>query len=302
MTARINGNLRKLISAYAPVSGTVASRVSCFRQLKGMTTAHTYMGIDANCTPDPAIDRQGAAPTATPSTVERALLDMTSTHNLIDAARRSLGDQPFFSSHHVVAGGRETRTRIDQIYTPDEGDVLYEHADCEDPFAHARHRIELDHIAIEVRSETQDDTPRGTDIKRIDESIFKNQQFNNKIAGMLTRCIEAAESDDEVNWISTWENIKEQAKKMMLAETKRTKYRQSKELNRKTKELKDLRADTNRGNGGPGAVPRADKLEEEIKRLSVPYCRASPKTNHSHAHHHTKFYICVCFVSLHFLS
>ena len=88
------------------------------------------------------------------------------------------------------------------VYTPDEGDVLYEHADCEDPFAHAIQRIELDHVAIEVKSEAQDDTPRETDIQIIDEGIFKNESFNNKIAGMLKRCIEAAESDDEVNWIS----------------------------------------------------------------------------------------------------
>ena len=94
-----------------------------------------------------------------------------------------------------------------------------------------------------------------------------SESFNNKIAGMLKRCIEAAESDAEVNWISTWENIKEQAKNDVRRDETHEVYKQSKELGGKPKELKDLRADTNRGKGGPGAVPRADKLEEEIKKL-----------------------------------
>ena len=131
---------------------------------------------------------------------------MTATHNLVDVARRTLGDERFYSSHHVVAEQQEVLTRIDQIYAPDDAETMYIHAHCDDFFPHNRHRIELDHIAIEIRSEEQDDTPRGQDIQRVNEEVFKCERFNAAMARMLTSETQHIEALTSAESLDKWKH------------------------------------------------------------------------------------------------
>ena len=265
LVTQILGKPRKLVAAYAPVRGAASERADFFRQLTRKLTPNTFLGIDANCTPDPALDKHNAPSTASPNAVDRALRDMTATHNLVDVARRTLGDERFYSSHHVVAGQQEVLTRIDQIYAPDDAETMYIHAHCDDFFPHNRHRIELDHIAIEIRSEEQDDTPRGQDIQRVNEEVFKCERFNAAMARMLTSETQHIEALTSAESLDKWEHIKTKAKQMMLKETQAKRYKMSAELKQKTENLRAIRRQTAQGRGGPNATQTADALEEEVR-------------------------------------
>ena len=61
INTRVKGKPRRLLSVYAPVKGTVAERTTFFGGLKNMINRSTYIGMDANCTPNPALDRADAA-------------------------------------------------------------------------------------------------------------------------------------------------------------------------------------------------------------------------------------------------
>ena len=96
---------------------------------------------------------------------------MVASAQLIDVARDHLGDDPYFTSHHKVAGGT-TQTRIDQIYAPDLNGITWEHkSDPTDIFPRRRNPGELDHEMLEVRVATIKGD-KGRDLERIDESIF----------------------------------------------------------------------------------------------------------------------------------
>ena len=50
--------------------------------------------------------------------------DAIDEKGLIDVVRETLGSEPYFSAHHVVAGGA-CWSRIDQIYAPHTEDTQY---------------------------------------------------------------------------------------------------------------------------------------------------------------------------------
>ena len=108
----------------------------------------------------------------------------------------------------------EAWTRIDQIYAPDDHDIMYLHVDCEDFFLHAKDRIELDHVAVEIASEEEDESPRGTEITRIDEEIFTDEKFNAGLQEMLQGMVDQTQQEEQPDWIQAWEHIKAQAKVM----------------------------------------------------------------------------------------
>ena len=113
---------RKLMSAYAPAQSN--ERLAYFQNIAPRITKRTVLGIDANCVPDTTLDLKRDAHTPYDNKGADILYDTIDKKALIDVVRETLGSEPYFSAHHVVAGGT-CWSRIDQIYAPHTGDTQY---------------------------------------------------------------------------------------------------------------------------------------------------------------------------------
>ena len=258
----IDGKPRRLISAYAPTASqaTVQERVAYFNSLKSFTTARSYVGIDANATPDPSLDRQGAPPGTQPSTAERALRDFSESNDLVDVARQSLGDGTFYSSHHIVAGG-ESRSRIDQLYAPGNGEEFWTHAPCTDFFPKKPNRLELDHIAISIEKEVTPQRKKGTALKRINPEVLESSTVVERLAGIIRKHARAP-GDPR----SRWETLKQEAANEMFEATEAKKFRASETLRQDLMTLGALRAKIKNGDATSAELQQADALERETAK------------------------------------
>ena len=179
--------------------------------------------------------------------------------------REAIGSEPYFSSHHVVAGG-ECWSRIDQIYAPRDRDVQYTVGDRGDIFPRTS-TTELDHTMVDVGSKTVK-PKRGTDLPRINETIFDDPAFVAKLHSVVVHMrlqIIAARPD---GWRTGWEEIKVKLKEMCLEQTKVIKYRESKAVKRKRKLLKVLDALIQKGNACAQDRAEHTKLKKEIREAN----------------------------------
>ena len=234
----IGGHSYRLVSAYAHPDSEAHARPAFFRdKLAPLITPRTIMGIDANCVPDTTLDlkRQSNAPYN--NTGANELNDLVNSHKLMDVARECLGNEPYFTSHHTVAGGTVTSTRIDRIYAPDLNGVIWEHVPIShDFFGRRQDALELDHEMVQIRIQHVDDEPRGSDLKTIDEAIFDELSFTNKVASLISDIIELEDPATNHNWRQIWNKIKREVKGMAIVETNRRKRVVTQET--KTRQLK----------------------------------------------------------------
>ena len=116
----IHGKKRRLACVYAPADPS--ERISFFNTLTRLIDNNTILGIDANCVPDVTLDRQSSAPSPYNNTGATTLNNVIASLGLIDVARESLGDRPFFTCFKD-----RSKTRIDRIYVPDADGLIWTH-------------------------------------------------------------------------------------------------------------------------------------------------------------------------------
>ena len=262
----VEGRKIKLVSAYAPARASApdGKRTDFFEALRPHITRRTILCIDANCVPDPRLDLQRAAVSAYENEGARTLEHATESKDLIDIARRQLGELPFFTSDHIVAGGRRCKARLDRIYVPDDPRVAYSHSMCNDFFPHPEKRAEYDHAAIHVTACTPPQE-RGNDLPRIDEKIFDDGAFVGRLHSTILGIYQ--KHDYTSGPLSdTWERIKDECKRMCIGETRRRKYKVSVEIKFKKGILKAMRR--NLLSGRTADVQAADDLESDIRSLA----------------------------------
>ena len=262
----VEGRKIKLVSAYAPARASApdGKRTDFFEALRPHITRRTILCIDANCVPDPRLDLQRAAVSAYENEGARTLEHATESKDLIDIARRQLGELPFFTSDHIVAGGRRCKARLDRIYVPDDPRVAYSHSMCNDFFPHPEKRAEYDHAAIHVTACTPP-PERGNDLPRIDEKIFDDGAFVGRLHSTILGIYQ--KHDYTSGPLSdTWERIKDECKRMCIGETRRRKYKVSVEIKFKKGILKAMRR--NLLSGRTADVQAADDLESDIRSLA----------------------------------
>jgi hypothetical protein len=257
----IQGKQRKLLAAYAPATDApTLRRGHFFTMLSSHVTKSTIIGIDANCVPDVNADVQSDANSAYPNQGSKELNRMVDSKGLVDVARRTLGKEPFFTSHHIVRGGRTCRTRIDQIYLPDDSSAHWKHVECNDFFPTNPANTELDHIAIAAEM-TMVKPARGKDLKYIDERIYDDEEFILKLDSVMTHMYLTSTTDAR----TTWESIKGTVKKMSLAATVERKRTRSAHLKLKRLQAKQLRHAHTAGTATAATTRRLNELNNEIR-------------------------------------
>ena len=217
VNAYIDGHKLTLASVYAPAQP--AERPAFFTNiLPPLINKNTILGIDANCVPDETLDlHRPHAATPYNNAGANELADLTTRLELIDVARECLGEEKFFTSHHNVAGGSVTSTRIDRILVPNIDGLMWDHVPnthdffCRDPRAK-----ELDHEPAQVAT-TSAAGIRGNDLQHINESVYDNPTFNARIRQMINTTVNLAAPGATKG--ETWNEIKRQAKDMSIAET-----------------------------------------------------------------------------------
>ncbi len=263
----VDGQRRRLVSAYAPArSGPGHPRTAFYENLDTRLSTNTVLGIDANSVPDTRLDLKRDATSPYDNEGADRLDEAIDNHNLIDVARAALGSNnpaPFFTAHHVGRAG-DTWSRIDRIYIPDNDKEAWSHTECNDFFPRPIHRIELDHVAVHVRTEIIPHE-RGDDVKYIDESVFDNRVFVDTLFWMINKTYarEKTQPTHLQKWRDAWERLKAEVKEACFTET--TRLRKSKRsTNRALKAiLKQLRATALTGDAD--ATRRADALEKRIR-------------------------------------
>ena len=275
-TITVEKQTLNVVSAYAPAKPTAPdTRADFFKKLAKLLTRNTLLGIDANCVPNLQLDvKRDAQASAYDNEGAQELSDTVDRLDLSDVAREFLGSTPFFTSHHIVRGGQQCWTRIDQIYAPHSPDTQWHHIECEDFFPQPATRAELDHSAIEVRM-TETKPERGNDLESISESIFDDLAVNNRIASCIQQEIAKADTNTPGGWGVLWENIKSKVKALAVKETKKRKYIESKQLEQKRRLLKVLDQRIRTGNATTDDIHQTQTLKADIKA-----CRKQEYTLH----------------------
>ena len=161
----VEGKMRRLASIYAPSAPN--ERIAFFSTLRNIINSNTIMGIDANCVPDVTLDRSSSAPSPYDNTGANTLNDTIAHLGLIDVARESLGNEPFFTCFHG-----QSKTRIDRIYAPDEDGLIWAHSPViSNIFPRPPEAVRLDHETARI-SLKLDTRKAGNEIKHIDERIY----------------------------------------------------------------------------------------------------------------------------------
>ena len=118
-----------------------------------------------------------------------------------------------------AATGDVTGTRIDRIYAPDRDGLIWEHKTGQDIFGWRRDALEIDHEKVQITIRNVGDVKRGSDLKKIEEYIFDDQKFLDKVAEQIEDIIEL-EQPTHGTWRSTWNKIENAVRHMGLEETK----------------------------------------------------------------------------------
>ena len=265
---RVEGQRRRLASAYAPANPKPdahvidVTRVRYMQLLDRHITKRTVLGIDANCVPDPGLDVKSDATTPYENAGSVEFEQIIDHKSLIDVARAYLGDVPFYTAHHLVSTG-EVHSRIDRIYVPDDPHCTWTHQECSQFFPVQDGRVERDHDAISVVV-TRDEQERGADVEYINERAYTQASFNARTFGMIRRYARAPR--DVIDARIAWEQMKEEHRKMAMAETKKLQYVASKTLRLKRAQL--LAQQKRATQGLTTDLTAEDELRKEIRELS----------------------------------
>lgn len=73
--------------------------------------------------------------------------------------------------------------------------------------------LEIDHSMLEIEL-TKITQKRGTDLKTIDESIYEDLTFVNKLIDTIEFIIETSKPQTNGTWRKTWERIKKTVRSM----------------------------------------------------------------------------------------
>ena len=122
-----------------------------------------------------------------------------------------------------------TKTRIDRVYAPDTDGLLWEHKPITvELFPRPQGAVILDHEPAQIVLK-QVTHKRGKAISFVNESIYDDAPFVGQLGGMIKSAMQNYQGD----WSKTWMSIKEQARNMSVAETRKVK-------SHKTREEKEL--------------------------------------------------------------
>ena len=236
----VEGKMRRLASVYAPSAPN--ERTAFFRTLPTIVNSNTILGIDANCVPDVTLDRTSSAPSPYDNTGANTLNDIIAHLGLIDVARESLGNEPFFTCFHG-----QSKTRIDRIYAPDEDGLIWAHSPViSNIFPRPPEAVRLDHEAARI-SLKLDTRKAGNEIRHIDERIYDSPSFVSELATI----VKSALASHTNNWGDTWNNIKTQVKKKSLAQTMLTKSKRTQESKQLRLKIAALKATIDQGAATP---------------------------------------------------
>ena len=270
VTTTVQGKQLELASVYAPAKPMDGDRLShrpaFFTWLKAHITRRTVMGLDANCVPDPDLDVKSNATTPYDNAGAKELAEIVDENGLIDVARATLGDEPFFSAHHKVNGGH-CWSRIDQIYAPDDADTQWNHVECQDFFPAPPARVELDHRAVSASATVETPEP-GQDLEHINEKIFDDPTAAQKIAKIITQAEENVDKTSPTGWSDMWERLKKELREVCIKESDKLKYKESKSLKSMKKQLAIIRKRHTKGESTSADIDRENELKTEIRNAS----------------------------------
>ena len=260
VTMSVDKQQRKLISAYAPAQSS--ARPDFLRTLAARITRRTILGIDANCVPDTAADLKRDANTPYDNKGADILRDAVDEKGLVDVVREVLGNEPYFSAHHVVAGGA-CWSRIDQIYAPHTDSTQYTVGGPKDIFPRES-AVEIDHTMVDIRSKTVK-PKRGTDLPRISEAICDDPSF---VAELHHTIVHAHAHVHPGELRKGWEALKVELQRMCMERSKKEKYNASQNIKRKRKILANIDILIQKGTAAPQQIAARTRLKKELSQAS----------------------------------
>ena len=261
------GHKIRLASVYAHADTAAAQRPAFFRTtLRRMLNKNTILGIDANVVPDESLDlAQANAASAYNNTGASEFNQLMADLELVDVARECLGQEPFYTSHHNVGGGRITHTRIDQMYAPDKDGITWEHVPVErDLFPRPADAIELDHDMIEIRVQRATGQ-RGSDLKPVDESIYEDETFVTAVEGEIKSIMSAEDPEKNKTWRATWMKIKKKVREMSITETNKKRRNNNSEIKQLKQRLWVKRAEISEGRANAAQTSEYMRLTKELE-------------------------------------
>jgi hypothetical protein len=220
---------------------------------------NTIMSIDANCVPDTTLDllRQGTSEWKNHGALE--LHNITTAHDLSDIVREKLGQSPLFTNHTNTSQGI-TKTRIDQIYTPQLDGITF------DPIISApdflKNKTTFGHTMQQIRVTTIQQE-RGRDLRSISEAIFDDPTFNAELARLIEVQSRGTKPGE---WGQKWEAIKQTVRERCLEKTTQRRQQRNDELDELRTKLKHLEANISGGTADASMYVERGELEKEIKK------------------------------------
>ena len=222
----IRGVKLRLTCCYAPADST--KRQAFFtKKLAPFVTRNTLLAIDANCVPDPSLDRRSNAATPADDTGSDDLAALVISKGLIDVAREQLGTERIYTAHHNTANG-VTDSRIDQMYAPRIDALEWTHELSHDFMPKVDGM--LDHVALQLHLKTPSHK-KGQDVKYINERVFEDPETNGAVADIIRRHIPPGPLHDFPAPLATLQALKteviayafEATQRMQKRDTERTK-------------------------------------------------------------------------------
>ena len=237
VTTLVNDEPMTFTSIYAPVDKD--ERPAFFTAIASRLAKNHVVGMDANCVFNPQLDVSRpsglAAPEDTAGTPElhKALTDC----DLTDIARETLGTAPNFTNNTVLQGGTDmTRKRIDHIHTPAIDSMMFTFkVNPPDILPYQK----FGHTMLEIEAKIIQES-RGKDLPFINEAIFDDDEFNQKVVTEIGSSMGNPASGE---WGEAWERTKPKVTDMCLertAELRRQKDEEAERIRNMIKLAKDL--------------------------------------------------------------
>ena len=256
-----NGAVLRLASAYAPVHG---DRGAFFNSIASRLNRNTILGIDANCVPDTTLDLLREASSPFDNAGSDSLVQIVTALDLTDSARDYLGQAKYFTNHTRVRIGPPeviTKTRIDQVYTPNLDGVSFQFRPSNVDFLSFGRTFEHTMVQTEISPMQQ---ARGRDLQTVNEAVYDDPQFLDKLVATIAQ-EEANRIANNGTWSDMWESIKLRVRDASLLRSKELRHAKNEKITALQNELKYLEADINAGNAYASDYTRRDDLRERLR-------------------------------------
>ena len=256
----LEGIQYSVTSAYANASEAHLRPTFFEHVLQQHLKGNTILGIDANCVPDERLDLKRESTTAYVNTGAAELEEIISSIPLIDVARETLGEEPYFTCTHRTRTGSLTYSRIDRIYVPHLNNVMWEHPSRPHDFLRGRgEEDKLDHSLVKVVI-THNKDKRGRDVQRVNEKIYDDPQFTDKVNDTIKSfCALATRTGTGADPREAWADLKKTLYKQAMARTKKLNKTTAKEV----KSLQTIR-DTLKGRMDKGEADEQCRVQHSI--------------------------------------